>query len=204
MNEQTVVLATGNQGKVHELQHMLADSGINVTPQSEYNVPEAVEDGLSFVENAIIKARNAARHTGLPAIADDSGIEVDALHGEPGIHSARFAGDNASDEDNWKLLLKKLEGLSDKQRKARFRCLMVYVRHADDPTPIICQGSWEGRILESPQGYNGFGYDPIFLVPNKNCSAAELSPETKNVLSHRGKALVCMTAKLKAMQTLSD
>jgi XTP/dITP diphosphohydrolase len=204
MNEQTVVLATGNPGKLHELQHMLADSGINVTPQSEYNVPEAVEDGLSFVENAIIKARNASKYTGLPAIADDSGIEVDALHGEPGIHSARFAGDNASDEDNWKLLLSKLKGLPNKKRKARFRCLMVYVRHADDPTPIICQGSWEGRILESPQGKNGFGYDPVFLVPDKNCSAAELSPETKNVLSHRGKALVCITAKLKAMQTLSD
>ncbi len=198
IKNQTIVLATGNPGKVRELQQILADSGLTIAPQSDYDAPEAIEDGLGFVENALIKARSAARHTGLPAIADDSGIAVDALNGEPGIHSARFAGEQASDEENLQLLLERMQGVEVAQRTARFICLMVYVRHADDPTPLICEGSWEGRLLEAPQGDNGFGYDPIFFVPEKNCTSAELPSVEKNQLSHRGKALRCLVQKLTA------
>jgi len=196
MNEGTIVLASGNPGKLRELQQILAGSGLTIAPQSDYAVPEAIEDGAGFVENALIKARNAARHTGLPAIADDSGIVVDALDGEPGIHSARFAGAAASDEENLLLLLRRMQGVAAARRTARFICLMVYVRHANDPTPLICEGSWEGRLLEAPQGDNGFGYDPIFFVPEKNCSSAELPSEEKNQISHRGKALRCLMQKL--------
>ena len=142
------------------------------------------------MENAIIKARNAAHHTGLPAIADDSGLEVDALNGMPGIYSARYAGDNASDQANLEKLLQALEGLPDTQRRARFQCLMVYLNSESDPTPLICQGTWEGQILTEPRGSNGFGYDPVFYIAARGCSAAELPPEDKNKLSHRGQALV--------------
>jgi len=184
-----LVLASGNPGKVREINQLLAELGLNVVPQSEYGVVEAEETGLTFVENAILKARNAALHTGLPAIADDSGIEVDALNGAPGIYSARYAGAGASDRANLEKLLADLAGVTEAQRTARFQCLMVCLRHAHDPTPLICQGTWEGRILFAPRGDNGFGYDPVFHVPTHDCSSAELPPEVKNALSHRGQAL---------------
>ena len=184
-----IVLASNNVGKIREINQLLSQQGIEVLPQKAFTSEEAVEDGLSFVENAIKKARFAARVSGLPAIADDSGIEVDALNGQPGIYSARYAGENASDQQNVEKLLEALTDVEDEKRTARFQCLMVYVRHENDPVPVICQGSWEGKILTSPQGENGFGYDPVFFVPEENCSAAELSPDKKNHLSHRGKAL---------------
>ena len=184
-----VVLASGNAGKVREFNQLLADRHIEVVPQSSFGVPEASETGLTFVENALLKARNAALHTGLPAIADDSGIEVDALNGAPGIYSARYAGPGATDDANLQKLLLAMEGMPEAERSARFQCLIVYLRHAEDPTPLICQGTWEGSLLRAPRGDNGFGYDPVFLVPGEGCSAAELPPELKNRLSHRGQAL---------------
>ena len=184
-----VVLASGNVGKVREFNQLLGDQHIEVVPQSSFGVPEAEETGLTFVENAILKARNAARHTGLPALADDSGIEVDALNGAPGIYSARYAGAGASDEANLRKLLEALEDVPDAKRGARFQCVIAYLRHAEDPTPLICQGTWEGRILTAPRGANGFGYDPVFFVPDEDASAAELPAEIKNRLSHRGQAL---------------
>jgi len=186
---ETIVLASNNAGKVREINQLLASEQIKVVAQKEFNIPDAVEDGLSFVENAIKKARHAASLSGLPAIADDSGIEVDALNGAPGIYSARFAGANATDLENLKKLLQRLEGVPEEKRTARFQCLLVYMRHAEDPTPLICQGTWEGRILLAPKGENGFGYDPVFYVPTHNCSSAELPAEIKNNLSHRGQAL---------------
>lgn len=191
-----IVLATGNQGKVREIGQLLSSTHLGVVPQSDFAVPEAEEIGLSFVENAIIKARNAAHHTGLPAIADDSGLEVDALNGAPGIYSARYAGVGLGDAANNRKLLAALEGLSNSQRSARFQCVMVYLRHALDPTPLICQGTWEGRILATPIGSGGFGYDPVFFVPTHGCSAAELPDLEKNQLSHRGQALRQLVAAL--------
>jgi len=191
-----IVLASNNPGKVREINQMLAGLSLTVKPQSEFGVPEAEETGLTFVENALLKARNAARLTGLPAIADDSGIEVDILNGAPGIYSARFAGKGASDEQNLRKLLTDLAAITEEERTARFQCLMVYLRHEFDPTPVICQGTWEGRILFEPRGTNGFGYDPIFFVPTHNCSSAELPPEVKNKLSHRGQALRALVAAL--------
>ncbi len=193
---QRIVLASNNQGKVREIGQLLADRNMEVLPQSAFDIPEIEETGLSFVENAILKARNAAAHSGLPAIADDSGLEVDALNGAPGIYSARYAGPGATDADNNAKMLEALADVPDEARTARFQCLMVYMRHAEDPVPIICQGSWEGRILRTPQGENGFGYDPLFFVPEKNRSAAELPPEVKNAMSHRGKALQCLLRAL--------
>ena len=184
-----IVLASSNPGKVREINQLLADLDLQVQPQSEYGVEDAEETGLTFVENAILKARNAAQHTGLPAIADDSGIEVDALNGAPGIYSARFAGAGASDQDNLEKLLTDMQGIAEAGRSARFQCLLVYLRHATDPTPLICQGTWEGRILAEPRGEHGFGYDPVFYVPTHDCSSAELPPQVKNALSHRGQAL---------------
>jgi len=184
-----IVLASNNAGKVREINQLLASERIEVVPQKEFNIPDAIEDGLSFVENAIKKARHAASLSGLPTIADDSGIEVDALNGAPGIYSARFAGAHASDQDNLLKLLERLADVPEAKRTARFQCLMVYMRHAEDPTPLICQGTWEGRILFEPRGENGFGYDPVFYVPTHDCSSAELPPEIKNRLSHRGQAL---------------
>ena len=192
-----IVLASGNPGKVREINELLAELDMHVVPQSDYGVTDAEETGLSFVENAILKARNAAAHTGLPAIADDSGIEVDALNGAPGIYSARYAGAGASDEANLVKLLEALRDIPEPQRTARFQCLMVYMRHGEDPTPLICQGTWEGRILPAPRGDNGFGYDPVFYVPTHDCSSAELVPEIKNSLSHRGQALRRLLAALK-------
>ena len=184
-----LVLASGNKGKLREINQLLTGLHIEAIPQTEFNVPDVEETGLTFVENAIIKARNAAEHSGLPALADDSGIEVDALNGEPGIYSARYAGKGASDEDNLTKLLQALKDVPDIERTARFQCVMVYMAHAKDPTPLICQGTWEGRILYEPRGENGFGYDPVFFVPTHSCSAAELESSVKNQLSHRGQAL---------------
>jgi XTP/dITP diphosphohydrolase len=191
-----IVLASSNKGKVREINQVLAGTGLQVQPQSEFDVVDAEETGLTFVENAILKARNAARHTSLPAIADDSGLEVDALAGAPGIYSARFAGEGASDQANLEKLLIELEAVPAAQRTARFQCLMVFMRHASDPTPLICQGTWEGRILLEPRGDNGFGYDPVFHVPTHDCSSAELPAEIKNSLSHRGQALRQLVAAL--------
>ncbi len=192
----TVVLASGNAGKLREINQILADLDIEVAPQSQFNVPEAEEKGLSFVENAILKARNAAHHSHLPAIADDSGIEVDLLNGAPGIYSARYAGPGASDAQNLQKLLDDLKEVPEAKRSARFQCAMVYLRHEHDSTPIIAQGTWEGRILFAPRGNHGFGYDPVFFVPTHHCAAAELPPEIKNQLSHRGQALRALVAAL--------
>ena len=194
-----IVLASNNPGKVREIGQLLADSGIEVLPQSKFHVVEVEETGLTFVENAILKARNAAAQSGLPAIADDSGLEVDALNGAPGIYSARFAGKGASDADNLNKMLTELKGVPADQRSARFQCLMVYMRHADDPTPIICQGTWEGSITTEPRGESGFGYDPVFHVPTHGCTAAELPAEEKNRLSHRGQALRCLVDALQRL-----
>lgn len=191
-----IVLATGNKKKVEELNALLAGMDYTVVPQSEFNVDSVPETGTTFVENAIIKARHAARITGLPAIADDSGIEVDALLGRPGVYSARYAGEDASDQDNLEKLLEEMTGVPAVLRTARYWCVLVYMRHADDPTPIICQASWEGTLATEPEGENGFGYDPIFNVPDLDCTAAELDPATKNRLSHRGKALAQLAKAL--------
>jgi len=188
---QRIVLASSNQGKVREFSELLAGRDITVVPQSDFAVPDAEETGLTFVENAILKARNAAMHTGLPAIADDSGLEVDYLNGAPGIYSARYAGDAGSAANNSKLL-QALVDVPTGQRSARFQCVLIYLRHAEDPTPIICQGTWEGQILTAAQGDAGFGYDPLFFVPGEGCSAADLSAARKNELSHRGQALRCL------------
>jgi XTP/dITP diphosphohydrolase len=195
---QKLVLASGNRGKLKEFNQLLAECGFEVLPQSAFDTPEADETGLSFVENAIIKARNASEHSGLPALADDSGLEVDALQGQPGIYSARFAGPQNNDDDNNEKLLQLLKDIPEQQRSARFQCVLVLVRHAKDPTPLICQGTWEGRILNQAQGGNGFGYDPLFFVPEKNCSSAELAPDIKNAISHRGKALAKFLETLKS------
>ncbi|WKV49849.1 MULTISPECIES: XTP/dITP diphosphatase [Dickeya] len=186
---QNVVLATGNAGKVRELAGLLADFGLDVVAQTTLGVESAEETGLTFIENAILKARHAARETGLPAIADDSGLAVNALGGAPGIYSARYAGEDASDRQNLDKLLAALDNVADEQRQASFHCVLVYLRHADDPTPLVCHGSWQGVIARAPAGEGGFGYDPVFFVPSVGKTAAELSREEKNALSHRGQAL---------------
>jgi XTP/dITP diphosphohydrolase len=184
-----IVLASSNLGKIREIQALLAHLEMEILPQSLFVREEAEETGLCFVENAILKARHAARLSGLPAIADDSGLEVDALKGAPGVFSARYAGEGASDEANNAKLLHALAGVPEAQRSARFRCVAVYLRHALDPSPCIAEGAWEGRILEAARGAQGFGYDPVFFVPAMNCASAELDPALKNQLSHRGQAL---------------
>lgn len=191
-----IVLATGNQGKVREMADLLSDFGFDVVAQSEFNVSDVAETGTTFVENAIIKARHAAKETGLPAIADDSGLEVDYLNGAPGIYSARYAGEGASDQDNIDKLLEAMQGVAEEQRSARFHCVLVLMRHENDPTPLICHGSWEGRILTEQSGENGFGYDPVFYVPEEGCASAQLEPARKKQLSHRGKALQKLFAAL--------
>lgn len=191
-----LVLATGNQGKVAELADHLAALRIEVLPQSHFNVPSVPETGTTFVENAIIKARHAAAITGLPAVADDSGLAVDALGGAPGVYSARYAGENASDKDNIVKLLDALKDVPEAQRSARFLCVLVFMRHADDPTPIICQGEWHGSIATAEMGEQGFGYDPVFYVPERKVCAAQLSRAEKHALSHRGKALAQLTRHL--------
>ncbi len=191
-----LVLASANPGKIKELQQMLDQLGIEVIPQTELSIPDIEETGLSFVENSILKARNASALSGLPAIADDSGLEVDYLKGAPGIYSARFAGAEATDAGNRDKLLKQLAGVPAEQRTARYQTVIVYMRHASDPTPIICQGTWEGSIAIDEQGDGGFGYDPIFEVPETGCRAAELDKDRKNRLSHRGKAMAKLLLQL--------
>ncbi len=186
---QRIVLATGNAGKLREFQQMLGSAEIEFLTQRSLGVSDADETGLSFVENAILKARHAAAATGLPALADDSGLEVDALRGEPGIYSARYAGPGATDAQNNAKLLTALQDVPEAQRSARFICCIAFMRHATDPMPFICHGSWEGRILFAPAGDNGFGYDPLFFVPTHGCASAQLEPAIKNALSHRGQAL---------------
>ncbi|MGH1486240.1 MAG: RdgB/HAM1 family non-canonical purine NTP pyrophosphatase [Cellvibrionaceae bacterium] len=184
-----IILASNNKGKLREFNDLFSSAGINILPQSEFKVEDAIEDGLSFVENAIVKARHACNITGLPAIADDSGLEVDALDGAPGIYSARYSGEHGNDKQHNALVLEKLKGIPRAQRTARFQCVLAFMRHAEDPTPLICQASWEGHILEEERGINGFGYDPLFWLEDKNCSSAELAKEEKNKISHRAKAL---------------
>lgn len=191
-----LVLATGNAGKLRELQALLLPRGVEVLALSEFTSLQADETGLSFVENAILKARHAAHASGLPAIADDSGIEVDALHGAPGIYSARYAGVGASDQDNLTKLLHEMRDVPPEHRSARYRCALAFMRWDLDPAPIVCQASWEGRLIDGPRGAGGFGYDPIFELPDRQLTAAELSPLEKNFISHRAIALRELLAKL--------
>lgn len=193
---QKIVLASGNKGKVAELSQMLAPLQLQVVPQTELGVTDADETGLTFIENALIKARHAALVTGLPAIADDSGLAVDVLGGAPGIYSARYAGEAARDSDNIDKLLAALQHVPPEQRGAQFHCVLVYLRHAEDPTPMVCHGVWHGHISLARSGENGFGYDPVFFVPEENCTSAELSRERKQQLSHRGKALAQLIQQL--------
>ena len=194
-----LVVASNNPGKLREFGQMLAPLGWETIPQKELDVPECEEPHVTFVENALEKARHAARITGLPAVADDSGLEVDLLHGRPGVYSARFAGEGASDKDNIDKLLGELKGAPEYLKSARFWCVLVYMRHADDPTPIICQASWEGMIIDEPRGQHGFGYDPVFFVPDHDCTSAQMPAELKNQLSHRGQALAKLKAALAAV-----
>ncbi|MFU2314543.1 XTP/dITP diphosphatase [Rahnella sp. PCH160] len=194
---QKVVLATGNAGKVRELAHLLADFGLDVVAQTELGVESAEETGLTFIENAILKARHAAAETGLPAVADDSGLAVDFLGGAPGIYSARYAGGDASDQQNLDKLLVALKDVPQGQRNAQFHCVLVYMRHAEDPTPLVCHGRWPGEIAFAQAGEGGFGYDPIFFVPELGKTAAELTREEKSAVSHRGQALKLLLAAMK-------
>ncbi|MBQ0270176.1 RdgB/HAM1 family non-canonical purine NTP pyrophosphatase [Providencia huaxiensis] len=194
---QKVVLATGNPGKVNELADLLRDFGMNIVAQTSLGVESAEETGLTFIENAILKARHAAAQTGLPAIADDSGISVDALGGAPGIYSARYAGADATDEQNLIKLLEAMKNVPDDQRQAQFNCVLVYLRHAEDPTPLVFHGRWHGVITHERKGQGGFGYDPIFYVPELGCTSAELTKAEKQAVSHRGRALTMMLDALK-------
>lgn len=184
-----IVLASGNAGKLREFSRIFAGHALQVLPQSLFNIQDAEETGLSFVENAIIKARHAARASGLPALADDSGLAVDALDGRPGIYSARFSGDNATDADNNDKLLQMLAAVPQEQRGASFHCVLVLMRHAEDPVPMIFHGQWYGHILTEPRGSKGFGYDPLFFCLHQQCSSAELDADVKNRISHRGQAV---------------
>lgn len=198
-----IVLASGNAGKLREFQQLLAGCGFSVISQAELKVSNADETGLTFVENAILKARHACAGTGLAALADDSGIEVDALHGRPGIYSARYSGENASDQSNNQKLLAELAGVPSEKRTARYHAVLAFMRHAEDPTPILCHGTWEGVILTEARGNNGFGYDPLFFVPSHQCTSAELDKAEKNRISHRGKAMAELLEKLKGYQPLA-
>ena len=199
-----VVLASSNAGKIKELQDMLADLGVVIIPQQQLSIPDIEETGLCFVENAILKARNAALLSGKPAIADDSGLEVDLLDGQPGIYSARFSGEGATDSSNNQKLLKQLGDAPLEQRTARYQCIIVYMRHAKDPTPIICQGSWEGHIALQPRGDGGFGYDPLFFLKDLDCHAAEMDKTEKNRISHRGKATAQLVEQLRQQIQAAD
>jgi XTP/dITP diphosphohydrolase len=195
--ERQLVLASGNAGKLLELSSMLATLGWAVRSQGDWKISEAVEDGFSFIENALIKARHAARCTGLPALGDDSGLLVEALNGKPGIYSSRYAGVNADDKVNNQKLLTALCGVPAPERVAHFYCAAAFVRHAEDPAPLISTAKWVGSILEQARGEGGFGYDPLFWVPGSECSSAELPPDLKNSLSHRGQAMSALVAQLK-------
>ncbi len=190
----TIVLATGNQGKIREFQAVLKQ--FELLPQSDYSVPEIAETGLSFIENALLKAQNAAKYTGKAALADDSGLVVDALEGAPGIYSARYAGIGASDQDNLDKLLVELNSIPFEQRTARFVCVLAYCRYPADPLPLIAQGIWEGVISHQQNGEAGFGYDPVFYLPDLKCTSAQLKPEHKNAISHRGLALADLVRQL--------
>ncbi|MFM2482493.1 RdgB/HAM1 family non-canonical purine NTP pyrophosphatase [Celerinatantimonas sp. YJH-8] len=191
-----IVLASSNAGKVAELQALLSDYQLDIVPQSHYHVTDAEETGTTFVENAIIKARHASQATGLPAIADDSGLAVDFLGGAPGIYSARYSGEHGHDQKNNEKLLAALSSADDSQRQASFHCVLVYMRHADDPTPLICHGQWSGRIAHQIIGDHGFGYDPLFYPNGYSVTSAQLSPEQKNQISHRAQALKLLVEKL--------
>ena len=193
-----LVLASANSGKIKELQQMLGGLSFNIVPQTQLNIADIEETGLTFVENSILKARNAAAHSSLPAVADDSGLEVDFLKGAPGIYSARFAGEAATDASNRDKLLELMKDVPADQRTARYQTVIVYMRHSNDPTPIICQGTWEGTIAFDEKGDGGFGYDSIFQVTETNCRAAELDKESKNKLSHRGKAIASLLQRLQS------
>ena len=184
-----IVLASGNAGKLREFSQLFANWDIEVVPQSEFDVPEADETGLSFIENALIKARHASRISGLPALADDSGLAVDALEGAPGIYSARYAGTGATDADNNRKLLEALADVDDAQRGASFHCALAFVRRHDDPVPLLCSAQWSGRILREPSGDQGFGYDPLFYVESQGMTSAQLPRDVKNQLSHRAQAV---------------
>lgn len=192
-----VVLASSNLGKLQEFKEILRDVHISIIPQSDLGVTEIEETGLSFVENAILKARNASKQTGLPALADDSGLEVDILNGAPGIYSARYAGAAANFPENCKKLLSDLIAAAEEERTARFQCVLALLKHATDPSPLVCQGTWEGRILFAPTGSQGFGYDPLFYVPTHGCSAAELPANVKNRISHRAQAIAKLLQELR-------
>ncbi len=191
-----LVLATGNRGKLAELRRLLSPAGFDVVSQDEFAVPPVEEDGITFVENALKKARAAAAASGLPALADDSGLAVDALDGAPGVRSARFAGDDADDAANNQRLLAELAGVADDHRGAAFHCVLVLVQSPEDPVPVICHGRWPGRIVRQPAGSGGFGYDPLFLPDGSESTAAELAPEDKARVSHRGRALARLLAEL--------
>mgnify|MGYP000748913780 CR=1 FL=1 len=191
-----LVLASGNKGKLKELSNLLEPLSIQLSTQNDYGVLDVDETGLSFVENAILKARAVSKASNLPALADDSGIEVDALQGQPGIYSARFSGEHGNDANNNQLLIEKLQHIAVEERTARYQCVLVYMRHWQDPTPLICQAAWEGSIGLSPKGENGFGYDPLFIPEGMDCTAAELDPNKKKQLSHRAKALQLFTTQL--------
>ena len=193
-----LVLASANSGKIKELQQMLGGLGFNIVPQTQLNIADIEETGLTFVENSILKARNASAHSSLPAVADDSGLEVDFLKGAPGIYSARFAGDAATDASNRDKLLKLMKDVPADERTARYQTVIVYMRHSNDPTPVICQGTWEGTIAFDEKGDGGFGYDSIFQVTETNCRASELDKESKNKLSHRGKAIASLLQRLQS------
>jgi XTP/dITP diphosphohydrolase len=195
-----VVLATNNSGKLRELRELLAPLGFELEPLSQFTHVDADETGLSFIENAILKARHASQAANLPAIADDSGIEVDVLRGAPGIYSARYAGVGASDQANLQKLLHAVSDVPVEQRTARYQCALAFMRWASDPSPLICQASWEGRVISAPRGAGGFGYDPIFELPELGKTAAEISPDTKNRISHRGKALRELVSRLREQQ----
>lgn len=194
-----VLIASSNKGKLKEFSNMLGELGVSIVSQEQLGISDAVEDGLSFVENALKKARHACQQSGLAAIADDSGLAVPALNGEPGIYSARYGGAHGNDKANNDKLLHEMQTLDDAQRLAYFHCVLVYMQHPEDPTPIICHGRWQGTILRSPQGEQGFGYDPLFYVAEEQCSAAELSRERKAQLSHRGQALRALLKQLQSM-----
>jgi XTP/dITP diphosphohydrolase len=193
-----VVLASSNPGKLREFSELLAGKGFELTRQSDFGIEPPPETGATFLENALIKARNAARRTGLPAIADDSGIEVDALGGAPGVHSARYAGEHASDAANLAKLLNAVAGLSEADRAARYRCIIVFVRDADDVRPLIGEGAWEGRLIDARRGDGGFGYDPSFVPAGETRTAAEMTADQKHAVSHRGKALRAFLSQLDA------
>jgi XTP/dITP diphosphohydrolase len=188
-DSKTIVLASNNQGKLKEFHNLFSSTSLHIVSQKDHNVDDADETGLSFIENAIIKARHACEKTGLAAIADDSGLAIDYLQGAPGIYSARYAGTHGDDKANNQKVLNSLKNVRTEQRSARFICALAFMRHANDPTPIVCQASWEGIIADQESGENGFGYDPLFFLPEHNCCSAELTKEIKNSISHRAKAL---------------